>query len=190
MNRIHRWICRSARWQRMLEREVMPWALEGVDLGSNALEVGPGPGLTTDLLRSRVTRLTAIEIDRALADSLSARLRGSNVTVLQGDATVMPFGDARFSGAASFTMLHHVPSPALQDRLFTEVRRVLAPGAIFAGVDSLQSLRMRLFHIHDTLVPVDPDRLGSRLEAAGFRSVAIETKGRAFRFRAQSSPAD
>jgi len=171
----------------MLEREVMPWVLDGVDLGPNALEVGPGPGLTTDLLRSRVARLTALEIDNALAVSLAARLRGSNVTALRGDATAMPFKDGSFSGAASFTMLHHVPSPALQDRLFKEVRRVLRPGGTFAGVDSLQSLRMRLFHIHDTLVPVDPQRLGSRLEAAGFGSVAVEIKGHAFRFRARSS---
>src|SRR6516162_1846494 len=109
MNRFHRWICRSARWQRMLERQVLPWALEGVDLGPNALEVGPGPGLTTNLLRLRVDRLTAVEIDRKLATSLGARLKGTNVSTVQGDATSLPFRASSFSGAASFTMLHHVP---------------------------------------------------------------------------------
>src|SRR4029077_13581373 len=104
MNRIDRWMCRSARWQRMLGQEVMPWVLNGVELGANALEVGPGPGLTTDLLPLRVDHLTAIEIDQALADSLGARLKGSNVTTVRGDATAMPFLDGSFSGAASFTM--------------------------------------------------------------------------------------
>ena len=189
MNRIHRWMCRSARWQRMLERQVVPWVLGGVDLGPNALEVGPGPGLTTNLLRTRVDKLTAIEIDQALAESLGARLKGSNVTTVRGDATAMPFPDGSFSGAASFTMLHHIPSPSLQDRLFREVRRVLKPGAIFAGVDSLDSFRMRLFHIRDTLVPVDPTTLRRRLERAGFESVVVETNGRAFRFRARCSSA-
>ncbi len=179
-------MCRSAWWQKLLEEKVMPWVLSGVDLGDDVLEIGPGPGLTTDILRRRISRMAALEIDPALVDSLAARLGGSNVTVVRGDATQMPFEDGRFAGAVSFTMLHHVPSPALQDALFREVRRVLKPGGVFAGVDSRQSLVMRLLHIHDTLVPVDPDRLGARLEAAGFRDVLIESNDRAFRFRASA----
>jgi len=88
MNLIHRWMCRSARWPKVLEQQVMPWVLKDVELGQEVLEVGPGPGLTTDLLRPRIARLTAIEIDAALAHSLAVRLRGSNVTVIHGDATV------------------------------------------------------------------------------------------------------
>jgi len=164
----------------------VPWVLSGVELGEDVLEVGPGPGLTTDILRRRVARVTALEIDPALADSLAGRLGGSNVAVVRGDATQMPFENGRFSGAVSFTMLHHVPSPALQDRLLREVRRVLKPGGVFAGVDSRQSLVMRLLHIHDTLVPVDPDHFSPRLEGAGFRDVFIEIQDRAFRFRARS----
>ena len=34
-----------------------------------------------------------------------------------GDATKLSFPDGRFSGAVCFSMLHHVPSPELQDRL-------------------------------------------------------------------------
>jgi SAM-dependent methyltransferase len=189
MNRIHRWLCRSARWQKMLEQQVMPWVLSRVDLGSNVLEIGPGPGLTTDLLRSRVERLTAVEIDPALANSLAARLKGTNVSAIRGDGTALPFDDGSFSGAVCFTMLHHIPSAALQDRLFQEVRRVLDPGGTFAGVDSLQSFRMRLLHIGDILVPVDPGTLESRLEAAGFQDIVIETNARALGFRARRSPA-
>jgi len=184
MNLIHRWLCRSASWRKVLGERVFPWALSGVDLGQDVLEVGPGPGLTTDLLHPRVTRITAIEIDPALARSLAARFAGTNVKVIQGDATAMPFPDGQFSGAVSFTMLHHVPSADLQDRLLREVRRVLKRGAAFAGMDSRQSLRMRLLHIHDTLVPVDPRTFGVRLESAGFGEVFIATKADAFRFRA------
>jgi ubiquinone/menaquinone biosynthesis C-methylase UbiE len=96
----------------------------------------------------------------------------------------MPFPAARFSGAVCFTMLHHVPSAELQDRLLHEVCRVLRPGGAFAGVDSRQSLRMCLLHIHDTLVPVDPDRFGGRLERAGFTNIQIESNPRRFRFQA------
>jgi hypothetical protein len=33
-------------------------------LGSDVLEVGPGPGGSTDLLHARVARLTCVEADR------------------------------------------------------------------------------------------------------------------------------
>ncbi len=166
----------------------MAWVLAGADLGPNVLELGPGPGLTTDLLRRSVHHLTAIEIDSKAAESLGSRLHGSNVEVVAGDATAMPFRDALFSAGVSFTMLHHVPSAELQDKLLREVWRVLQPGGVFVGSDSLQSWLMRLIHIGDTLVPVDPEAIGARLEAAGFEVLEVETDARAFRFRARRPP--
>jgi SAM-dependent methyltransferase len=184
VNFFHRRLCRSAKWNDVLKQFVLPWVLDGVDLGGNVLEVGPGPGLTTDLLRPKVSRLTAIEIDAEYARALGTRLRRTNVAVVRGDAAAMAFRDARFSGAVSFTMLHHVASAARQDQLLGEVWRVLAPGGVFAGTDSLMSFGMRLIHIFDTLTPVDPDTFGARLEAAGFEQVLVETNPYAFRFRA------
>ena len=153
------------------------------------LELGPGPGLTTDLLRKRVPQLTAIEIDRRLAESLASRLNGSNVQVVKGDATEMPFANAQFSSTVCFTMLHHVHTPRLQDQLFREVWRVLRPGGSFVGTDSLQSLFMRLIHIRDTLVPIVPDTLGDRLQAAGFQVMEIDKNAEALRFHARRSVA-
>ncbi len=185
MNRFHRWYCRSALWKKSLEEKILPWTLEGVDLGQDVLEVGPGPGLTTDILRQRAARLTAIEIDPQLAKALRQRMKGTNVTVVEGDATALPFEDQKFSGAVAFTMLHHVHSSALQDQLFAQVIRVLKPGAIFAGTDSRSSLLFRLIHIGDTIVMVDPNTLGTRLERVGFRDVAVDANARRFRFRAR-----
>ena len=88
----------------------LPWVLSGATLGDEVLEVGPGPGLTTDFLKERVSRLTTIEYDPRLADRLRERLAGTNVAVVTGDATKMPFEPDRFSAVASFTMLHHLPS--------------------------------------------------------------------------------
>lgn len=183
MNQLHHWLCRSARWERTLEQRV-PWVLSGAELGPHVLEAGPGPGLTTDRLRTAVPRLTAIEADYELAESLRARLRDTNVEVVNGDATAMPFPDAEFSGCAAFTMLHHVHSPALQDKLLREVRRVLRPGGAFVGCDSLQSVFMRLLHLGDTFVPICPDRFGVRLEDAGFKVIELEKGSSAFRFYA------
>ncbi|HEY1205011.1 MAG: class I SAM-dependent methyltransferase [Bryobacteraceae bacterium] len=185
MNFLHRRLCRSERWRQTVEAYILPWTLEGVELGSDVLEVGPGPGVTTDLLAPRVAHLTCVEIDRRLADSLALRVAGRNVTVLCEDATVMPFADASFDGAVCLTMLHHVASPAMQDRLLAEVARVLRPGAVFAGTDSLYSFAFRLLHLFDTMVPVDPGGFPKRLEAAGFTEVQVDTNPYAFRFRAR-----
>jgi len=183
MNALHGWYCRSGHWRRTVEERLLPWALAGADLGADVLEIGPGPGLTTDVLATRVRRLTALEIDAALATAL--RRRQGAVRVVEGDATAMPFPDASFSGAVSFTMLHHVPTAAAQDRLLEEVRRVLRPGGTFAGSDSTTSLLFRLAHFRDTMQLVDPGGFAARLGRAGFRDAEVRVAKGAFRFRAR-----
>jgi SAM-dependent methyltransferase len=168
-----------------VEEQLLPWTLRRVDLGDDLLEVGPGPGLTTDGLQHRVARLTSIEVDERLASALGARKRSTNVRVVGADATAMPFPDQVFSGAVCFTMLHHVPSVALQNRLLREVRRVLAPGAWFVGSDSTPSLVFRLAHLFDTMVLVDPASFGARLRQAGFAAAEVKVGQGAFRFRAR-----
>jgi len=185
MNLLHRWACRSTSWGKLLEQRIIPWTLEDVSLGDDALEIGPGPGLTTNVLRTMAARLTCVEIDRRLAASLARRMDGTNVKVVEGDATEMPFPDGSFSGAVSLTMLHHVASPEAQDRLLAEAYRVLRPGAWFAGTDSRSSLRWRLYHVFDTCVAVDPDTFGERLSEAGFIDASVDTNPWAFRFRAR-----
>lgn len=189
MNRIHRWFCRSTAWKKQLETEVLPWALQGVSLQEDdVLELGPGPGLTTDFLRKRVRSLTALELDSKLARSLGRRIGRDGVRVVNGDATRLPFADGRFSTVLAFTMLHHVPCPQLQDKLFGEALRVLRPGGLFVGIDSRASFRMRIFHIGDTMVLIDPNTLPKRLESGGFSDIAVSATDRRFRFTARRPP--
>jgi hypothetical protein len=82
-------------------------------------------------------------------------------------------------------MLHHVPSLSLQDHLLVEVARVLHPGGIFAGTDSLSSGLFRLIHCGDSMTVVDPATFPQRLHAAGFTEIKVGTGRRAFRFRAR-----
>ena len=187
MNRVHRWLCRSAAWRVALERTILPWVLDEVPLGEDLLEVGPGPGLTTDSLRVRVPRVIALEIDRQLAGALGQRLRGSNVRVVQADGAQMPFAEGAFSTAVSLTMLHHIPTAVQQDRLLGEVYRVLKPGGWFVGTDNTVSLGFRLLHVGDTMTVVDPDGFGGRLAAAGFGEVGVDVGRGRFRFRARKT---
>ena len=185
MNSAHAVVCSSGWWKRTVERKLLPWGLAGVDLGDDVLEIGPGFGATTRVLARRSGSLTVVE----LAEDYCRRLRrnlGGEVEVVQADATAMPFADGRFSGVVCFTMLHHVPSVALQNRLLSEASRVLRAGGVFAGTDSLGTGRtFKLLHIRDTLLPVVPGELPARLEPAGLLEPRVDRGGGSFRFRAQ-----
>ena len=185
MNRLHTVICSSGRWQRIVERELLPWGLGAVELGDDVLEIGPGFGATTRVLARRVPALTVLELDEGYCERLRREL-ADPVTIVQGDATAMPFHDGQFSAVVCFTMLHHLPSAQAQNRLLSEVTRVLRPGGLFAGTDSLgQGLLFRLLHIRDTLVPVAPDGLADRLHDAGLTEPVVSESASSFRFRAR-----
>jgi SAM-dependent methyltransferase len=185
MNELHLQLLASPEWAQMLETDLLPWALGVADLGDDVLEVGPGPGLTTDLLRQRTSRLTAVEVDADLATALATRLQDTNVEVVHADAADSGLRSRRYSAATCFTMLHHVPSVEIQDRLFAEVHRVLRPGGSFIGSDSIDSEWLREFHDDDVFVPVDPETLGARLEAVGFTSVDVAVLDYKVRFSAR-----
>lgn len=184
MNLIHRRLCRSEPWAQKVRDTIMPAVTAGVDLGDHVLELGPGPGRTTELLVELAPRLTAVEVDPRAARALQRRL-GAAVDVVTADAAAMPFADATFSAAVCLTMLHHVPSPAVQDAVFAEVARVLRPDGVFTGCDSIPTPRLRLIHVGDTLVPVDPATLPARLTTAGFAEVQVRVGGGRVWFRAR-----
>ncbi len=182
MNRFHRWYCGTGHWRHSLQDVTIPWVLRDTDLGSRVLEIGPGPGLATEVLAARVNDLVTIEIDEQLADKLRVKTAGSKVRVINADASRMVFDDNEFSAVVCFTMLHHVPSIPLQDRIFTQIFRVLRPGGVFAGSDSLSGPIFRAAHLFDTMVLVDPAHLRVRLERVGFGRVSVEVGQGSFRF--------
>jgi SAM-dependent methyltransferase len=184
MNAQHLKFCASAEWAEVVEHVLLPWVVDGRQLGDAVLEVGAGPGLVTDALRQRVPRLVAVEVDQQLAAALARRLSDSAVQVVQADATALPFHSRRFSAVACLTMLHHVSTVAMQDRMLRECYRVLRPGGILVGTDGMDTPSRREVHVGDVFLPVHPDELPGRLRAAGFTDpeVEVDVGGDRFRF--------
>jgi ubiquinone/menaquinone biosynthesis C-methylase UbiE len=90
-----------------------------------------------------------------------------------GDAAALEYPDASFDTVVTFTMLHHVPTRALQDRVLAEAFRVLRPGGVFLGSDSLASDGLHGFHEGDTYNPVEPSAFLTRLQTAGFAAITL-----------------
>lgn len=187
MNEAHLNFLASPDWARILETDLLPWIDRVADLGDDVLEVGPGPGLTTDLLRQRTAQVTAVEVDDALAAALAARLAGTNVEVVHGDARATNLPAGRFTAATCFSMLHHVPSVQAQDEVLAEICRLLRPGAALFAVDARESELLRAFHEDDTFVPLQEETLVSRLKAAGFVDVELDVLDYELRFVARTA---
>jgi ubiquinone/menaquinone biosynthesis C-methylase UbiE len=184
VNGVHNVLCSSGWWARRAENELVPWGTKDLDLGDDVLEIGPGFGATTRVLAGRLGSLSVLELDERYCRKLRSEL-GQTVAVTQGDATELPYPDGRFSAVLCFTMLHHIPSVAGQDRAFAEISRVLRLGGSFAGTDSLGTgWLFKAIHVGDTLNLIDPAGLPGRLEAAGMSAPKVDLGGRSFRWRA------
>ena len=129
MNLLHQRRCSSVGWADMVRDELLPWALADVELGDQTLEIGPGYGATLRALLERADAVTAVEVDKPMAERLD-RLYGDRARVIHGDGSNTGLPDTSFASVVCFTMLHHVPTVRLQDQLFAEAFRVLRPGGV------------------------------------------------------------
>lgn len=150
-----------------------------IELGTHVLEIGAAFGATTVLLRQDVERLTGVEVDPDMAAHAAARVAGTNAEVTHADASDLPFEDDTFTSAICIYVLHHVSSTGMQDRVLSETARVLRPGGVLFGWDSLDGREIREYHFGDVFVPVDADTFETRLLDAGFAqtSLAVDEPG-------------
>lgn len=168
----------------MTRQQLLPWLARDTELGEHVLELGAGPGAATQELGRLAARVTSLEYDHAFAARLSARVNGSNVAIIQGDAANLPFANETFSSAVAILMLHHLPSNELQNRAFAEIYRVLRLGGVFLALDIPDGWLHRVAHIRSTFVPLVPESAIARLKAIGFSKVTTDSRHGGFRIRA------
>lgn len=184
MNRYETWFCGSQLWRWVTRRQLLPWLLQGSELGDHVLELGAGPGAATQEFGRLTARVTCLEYDHAFAAKLGKRVIGSNAAVIQGDAATLPFMDSTFSSAIAILMLHHLSSIQLQDCALAEIARVLRPGGVFLAFEIQDGWLHRVGHIRSTFVPVTLGSAKARLTAAGFSNVKMDVRSGGFRIRA------
>lgn len=189
MNALENWFCSSRIWRRVTQRRILPWLLEGAELGDHVLEIGAGAGAATAELRRRAGRVTSLEYSHTLAAKLASNdtVRGRpdagdvRAAIVQGDATRLPFAPDQFSAVIAVLMLHHLPSEEAQDRTFHEAARVLRLGGLFVAFEIHDRWLQRVTHIRSTFTPLHPETLAARLAAAGFAPARIESETQGFR---------
>jgi SAM-dependent methyltransferase len=184
MNRYETWFCGTRLWRWLTQRQLLPWIMQGSELGEHVLELGAGLGAATKELARLAGRVTSLEYDHAFAAKLGARMSGSGAAVIQGDAATLPFADGTFCSAIAILMLHHLRSREMQNRAFSEICRVLRPGGVFLAFEIQDGWIHRVGHIKSTFVPVMPASAFARLTAAGFSKVTVDFRSGGFRIRA------
>ena len=100
-----------------------------------ALDAGTGTGALAFALSGLVREVVALDVVPELLDEARKRLEAHpNVSLVEGDVTALPFGDAEFDLAGSLSTLHHVSRPELA---VAELARVTRPGGMLLVVDQI-----------------------------------------------------
>jgi 2-polyprenyl-6-hydroxyphenyl methylase / 3-demethylubiquinone-9 3-methyltransferase len=92
------------------------------------LDLGCGGGFLSNHLGSLGHRVTGLDASRDALAVASRYDRTGRVRYQQGDALMLPFGNASFDAVCAMDFLEHVESP---DRVIAEAARVLKPSGLF-----------------------------------------------------------
>src|SRR5258708_37286795 len=108
MNSCETWFCGSPYWRWITRRKLLPWIVQGSELGDHILELGAGPGVATQELALRAPRVTSLEYDHPFAAKLAAQVNGPKTPGIWGESSTRPLTDARFSFGIHILLFHHV----------------------------------------------------------------------------------
>ena len=112
----------------------------------HALDVGTGAGALALALAPLVREVTATDIVPELLEE-ARRRAPENMTVLEADATTLPFADNSFDLVGTLRTFHHMARPELA---LAEMARVTIPGGTLVIIDQLAPT--------DSLAAIELDR--------------------------------
>ena len=150
-----------------------------VDSGMEILDLGCGTGILFDMLRRRVGEkgsVTGVDFSIEMAEKAHRNFPFDNVSVVDADATALPFKESIFDLAVTFSAFPHFSD---QQRVLEEAHRVLKPSAKLYIIHLQSSKEIAAIHHriggvvdHDVLPPAEKMR---QMFAAGrFTDIQIE----------------
>lgn len=113
------------------DRRILTRIVDALDPrdGDTVVEIGPGRGALTDILRHRAGRVVAIELDRALAAVLRERFGAvSNVSIVQADVLEVDLGEA---AGGEYLLVGNVPYYITTPILFHALQPPRARRAVY-----------------------------------------------------------
>lgn len=126
------------------EQHLKYWkTLENVDVGGAVvLDVGCGSGMFFPEVANRAKTVVGVDVSKKLLLKAKANA-AANVHVVQADADHLPFCDATFGAAFSFTVLQNMPKPA---KTLQEIKRVTRKGGKVAITGLKKAFPETSFH--------------------------------------------
>ena len=115
----------------LTDRRILTRIVDALELQPNetVVEIGPGRGAMTDLLRDRVARTIAIEYDRQLAELLRRRYEGdARVQIVQSDVLDVDLGAV---AGGPYALIGNVPYYITTPILFHALQRPRADRAVY-----------------------------------------------------------
>ncbi len=164
---------------RVANTETLEKLMNLLHIGSDSviLDMGCGTGNYTDALRRVVKSVIGIDLSTGMLEQ--ARVKFTDLLLICGDVTSMPFRPESFDAAFAVQVLHHIKEKEL---FLTEAYRVLRKGACIA-IHACSHRQMQAFwfyHYFPKGLEVDlarmPDsgEIASLLYRAGFSDIGIE----------------
>lgn len=147
--------------------------------GMSVLDLGCSTGILFDMLRRRVGAtgmVTGVDYSLRMVEKAHRNFPFDNVTVVDADASNLPFLDSTYDLAISFESFPHFSK---KQETLSEVDRVLKPGARIYIIDLASSKELVEIHqsgggvIKDDELPSDAE-LRQMFAASNFEQVQIE----------------
>lgn len=143
------------RWSRKLAIPFIEFV--GIRDGERVIDVGCGTGSLTFALpkAANIREIAAIDFSPVFVEEATRRNSDPRITIQQGDACALAFGDNSFDRALSLLVLHFVPEAR---KAIAEMRRVVRPGGVVAAavwdhLGGMSAMRM----MWDTVAMLDDD---------------------------------
>jgi ubiquinone/menaquinone biosynthesis C-methylase UbiE len=150
------------------------WTLSLLDLKPTdcVLEIGPGPGVATQLV-SRITtsgHVVAVDHSEVMVRQASRRnaraIRDGRVEFRVGSASALPHFDRRFDKIFTINSIHFWSDPV---QCLSEMRELLKPGGVIAV-----TLQPRSRSATDAIAEDTGREVVANLERAGFSRTRLE----------------